>query len=65
MGEDFDNADYWTRFTLFFISSCAFWMFIYLFISFINWEWIKIDFSNSREATSKELNGFTDWQPSV
>lgn len=23
-----------------------------------------IDFSNSREATSKELNGFTDWQPS-
>ena len=25
---------------------------------------IKIDFNNSREATSKELNGFTDWQPS-
>lgn len=25
---------------------------------------MKVDFSNSREATSKELNGFTDWQPS-
>jgi len=25
---------------------------------------MKVDFSNSREATSKELNGFTDWKPS-
>lgn len=25
---------------------------------------MKVDFSNSREAMSKELNGFTDWQPS-
>ena len=25
---------------------------------------MKVDFSNSREATSKELNGFNDWQPS-
>lgn len=24
----------------------------------------KVDFSNSREATSKDLNGFTDWLPS-
>lgn len=25
----------------------------------------KVDFSNSREATSKELDGFTDWEPSL
>jgi hypothetical protein len=25
---------------------------------------MKVDFSNSREATSRELNGFTDWKPS-
>lgn len=27
-------------------------------------EKMKVDFSNSRKSTSKELNGFTDWQPS-
>lgn len=27
-------------------------------------EKMRVDFSNIREATSKELNGFTDWQPS-
>lgn len=30
----------------------------------IDGEKMKTDFSNSRAATSKELNGFNDWQPS-
>jgi hypothetical protein len=27
-------------------------------------EKMNVDFSNSREAQSEELNGFTDWEPS-
>ena len=42
-----ENADYWTRFSYFFIMICFIYGSIYLFLCFVKNKWIVIDFEET------------------